>query len=82
MGVAWNFRGIFENRPLEMHYFYPLPSEPFGDDIPQKLIFYPLAWNFQVKKRAPSPPPSWNFQGPRPRVYGLKMQCANEDYCL
>jgi hypothetical protein len=46
------------------------------------LIFYPLAWNFQVKKRAPSPPPSWNFQGPRPRVYGLKMQCANEDYCL
>lgn len=53
MGVAWNFQGIFENRPLEMHYFYPLPSEPFEDDIPRKLIFTPCL-EFPSEKTCPS----------------------------
>jgi hypothetical protein len=55
MGVAWNFQGIFENRPLEMHYFYPLPSEPFEDDIPRKLIFTPCL-EFPSEKTWPPPP--------------------------
>ena len=81
MGILGISKRFLETAPCKCIIFTPSTPPPplwefpsrLGDNIPWNGIFLPLCLEFSSEKICV---PSWNFQGPHPRVYGLKTHCA------
>ena len=78
MGILGISKRFLETAPCKCIIFTPSTpplgiSEPFGRQHPLEWDFLPLCLEFSSEKICV---PSWNFQGPHPRVYGLKTHCA------